>query len=301
MNLSKLLWAIAGILAVALVAVTGYLFFCREKIDSKVAQVPVVVEEKKQPISKTNTDWQKEWQKYLPNANFLEMKDVTGDGAPEVLVNSFIAQGGSGTPVDKVLVFTIKNNKAVEIPVYKNGLKRELSQYSGNGQASRVLFTNEGVGEQQRRSNGLNPGVYEILDSQDVYIWNINTERLEDTTKNSISLEKMEIKVYFQDLSKISETCGATNPVLVEESKTVTVADASLRFLFRYQLGAYGMYQSVEIQNGIAKVYIYEKKPSLASCEHEHLFSVLEKTLTQYPTIKKVELYRASDRSKIEF
>lgn len=135
---------------------------------------------------KTNTDWQKEWQKYLPNANFLEMKDITDDGAPEVLVNSFVAQGGSGTSVSKVLVFTIKDNKAVEIPVYKNGVVYELSQYSGNVQAARILFISDGVEERQLRSKGLNPGAYEILDSKIVFTYNKNTGNLESFVSSDI-------------------------------------------------------------------------------------------------------------------
>jgi hypothetical protein len=176
-----------GLLATILAGFLGYTFLVREEVDSKVMQVLVDVEKNKfEEQKQVNTDWQEEWEKYLPNTNFLEMKDITGDGVPEVLVNSFVAQGGSGTSVDKVLVFTIKNNKAVEIPVYKNGFVYELSLYSGNVQASRVLFTNTGVEEQQRRSKGLNPGVYEILDSKIVFTYNKTTGYLESFVSNNI-------------------------------------------------------------------------------------------------------------------
>ena len=41
MNLSKLLWIIAGLLAVVLIAVTGYVFLGREEINSRVTEVSV--------------------------------------------------------------------------------------------------------------------------------------------------------------------------------------------------------------------------------------------------------------------
>lgn len=47
MSLVKFLWIIAGILTVALVVVTGYVFLGREEVDPKVMQVPVDVEENK--------------------------------------------------------------------------------------------------------------------------------------------------------------------------------------------------------------------------------------------------------------
>lgn len=249
---------------------------------------------------KTNIDWQKEWQEYLPNINFLEMKDITDDGVPEVLVNSFVAQGGSGTSVDKVMVFTIKNNKAVEIPVYENGIKRELSQYSGNVQASRVLFTNEGVEEQQRRSKGLNPGVYEILDSKIVFTYNKNTLRLENM-KTEVGVISVTLYTYAD--ANPNYDCSAVKSFTAQVPKTTAIADASLRTLFSIEmpLNRFGTYDSVKIENGIAKVFFYEKMISYSSCESAQLRAIIEKTLTQYPTIQKVELYRASDRSKIEF
>lgn len=119
---------------------------------------------------------------------------------------------------------------------------------------------------------------------------------------NNLESQKINIVVYIQDKSKVfSETCSAVKPASIVMPKTNSVLDVSLRYLFTEELARYGTYESVKVANGIAKVFIYEKMNSYSSCESAHLRSVIENTLTQYPTIQKVELYRAGDRSRIEF
>ncbi len=121
------------------------------------------------------------------------------------------------------------------------------------------------------------------------------------------SSELMSLTLYIQnkEVAKTSD-CGVTKKVVYQVPKTSAVADASLKILFENELSQYGMYKSVAISNGIAKVNLTsENTPlgfpisSLSSCQISHLTSVLKDTLTQYSTIKSVELY--SPRGKIEF
>jgi hypothetical protein len=76
------------------------------------------------------------------------------------------------------------------------------------------------------------------------------------------------------------------------------IADASLKILFSDELSNYGKYKSINVVNGVAKVMLESDLTpkglplsSLSSCESSHLLSVLKNTLTQYDTIKSVELY----------
>ena len=117
----------------------------------------------------------------------------------------------------------------------------------------------------------------------------------------------MALNLYVQDkeIAKISD-CGVTKKITVQVPKTSAVADASLKVLFSGELLAYGVYKSVSVSGGVAKVMLTSDNipsgqpiGSLSSCESSHLMSVLKDTLTQYPTIKSVEIY--SPKGKIEF
>jgi len=127
------------------------------------------------------------------------------------------------------------------------------------------------------------------------------------TGGTATSSDLMSLTLYIQnkEVAKTSD-CGVTKKVIYQVPKTMAVADASLKILFGGELSDYGVYKSVSISNGVAKVELEsENTPlgfpmsSLSSCQSSHLMSVLKDTLTQYSTIKSVELY--SPRGKIEF
>lgn len=119
--------------------------------------------------------------------------------------------------------------------------------------------------------------------------------------------EMMSIVVYIQDkeIATVSD-CTVTKKVIYQIPKTTAVADASLRILFKYELSRYGVYSSMSIVNGVARVMLASNVTpqggligGLSSCEGGHLLSVLTDTLTQYEAITSVELY--SPEGKIEF
>lgn len=121
-----------------------------------------------------------------------------------------------------------------------------------------------------------------------------------DFDKNVDTQEMMSLTVYIQDkeIAYISD-CGATKKAVYEIPKTLGVADASLKILFDGELARYGTYKSLKIEDGIAKVLIARKFISLASCESAHLMSVITDTLTQYESVRSVELQ--DENGKIEF
>jgi hypothetical protein len=136
-----------------------------------------------------------------------------------------------------------------------------------------------------------------ILIGFGIYIY---TERTEKE-------EMMSLSLYIQnkEVARTSD-CGVTQKVTYQVPKNTAIADASLKILFENELARYGVYESVSISDGVAKVLLASINTpagypigSLTSCESRHLLSVLKDTLTQYPTIKSVEIY--SPEGKIEF
>ncbi len=121
------------------------------------------------------------------------------------------------------------------------------------------------------------------------------------------AVEKMDITVYVQNTTAAQTIdCGITQKVIAQVPKTEDIADSSLRFLFSDELKAYGVYQSIEIASGTAKVMLESDMTptgypigSLSSCQSQHLLSVLKDTLTQYDTIQSVKLY--SQKGEIMF
>lgn len=109
----------------------------------------------------------------------------------------------------------------------------------------------------------------------------------------------MDIAIYVQDRESAKKTdCRITTKIEYTILKTPAVADASLKILFSDELKKYGVYKSVSIVNGVAKVMLAsditpEGKPieSLSSCESGYLLSVLKDTLVQYESVKSVKLY----------
>ncbi len=117
----------------------------------------------------------------------------------------------------------------------------------------------------------------------------------------TVPIDLINLSLYIQDRSYVAtSSCSVTKKVIYKVPKTTAVADASLRILFSDELSRYGKYKSVSIVNGIAKIVVEEIKSGLSSCESSHLFAVLKDTLTQYSSIKSVELVRL-DGSTIQF
>ncbi|MCF7865048.1 MAG: hypothetical protein K9M11_00895 [Candidatus Pacebacteria bacterium] len=116
--------------------------------------------------------------------------------------------------------------------------------------------------------------------------------------------QMMSLTIYQQDKSAVtSNRCDATKVVTYQVPKTVAVADASLKLLFSEELSNYGAYSSVSIENNIAKIQLSgvatpsgRSYASLSSCEIGHITSVLTDTLTQYSSIKSVQLYSPEGR-----
>jgi len=136
----------------------------------------------------------------------------------------------------------------------------------------------------------------------------INVADVKDVATSTTEVsELMTLVVYRQNKDEaILRDCGITYPETIQVQQTMAVADASLAYLFNDELVRFGEYQSVKIENGVAKVTINNPADptglfisSLSSCESGHLLSVLEDTLTQYDSITSVELY--SPTGKIEF
>ena len=131
-----------------------------------------------------------------------------------------------------------------------------------------------------------------------------------DIVKEDNTIKKMDITVYENDEAASSEflDCAINKKITVQVPKTEAVADASLRFLFSDELSKYGVYKSVEIASGTAKIMLESDMTpagypigSLSSCQSQHLLSVLKDTLTQYPTIQSAELYSPKQEKRIEF
>tara|TARA_B100001179_G_C18601790_1_gene410819 strand:+ start:2646 stop:3125 length:480 start_codon:yes stop_codon:yes gene_type:complete len=103
--------------------------------------------------------------------------------------------------------------------------------------------------------------------------------------------ELMELTVY------LGNDEGLTTASLVRVPKTAAVADASLTYLFSSELMKYASYEGVKIEDQIAYVFLKDNIlpngrtfSSLSSTESRHLTSVIEDTLTQYPSIDGVVL-----------
>jgi len=146
----------------------------------------------------------------------------------------------------------------------------------------------------------ITPGIYFIYTSP----WGKISNKVQF---NVTTTDQTVLNLYLQD-KEIAATsdCSATYPVSYLVPKTTSVADASLRILFSKELARYGVYKSVSIVNGVAKVMLQSDLDpkgnpigALSSCESGHLMAVIRDTLTQYSTIKSVELY--SPDGKIEF
>jgi len=148
------------------------------------------------------------------------------------------------------------------------------------------------------------PGV--ILPSQEEVMMNQILDSLK-LASTITSVEFMDLILYIQDRAQVAtNSCSVTHKAFYRIPKTTAVADASLRILFAEELYSYGSYKSVTIVNSVAKVMLESNltkagKPicSLSSCESSHLLSVLNDTLTQYNSIKSVELL--SPQGPIQF
>ncbi len=119
------------------------------------------------------------------------------------------------------------------------------------------------------------------------------------STPKETTTPMMDITVYVQDTDKAQVAdCGITKAVTRQVPQTVAVADAALTLLFSDELSKYATYDSVSIENNVAKVKLAsETTPagypisSLSSCQKQHLFGVLQDTLIQYDSIKTIKIY----------
>lgn len=129
-------------------------------------------------------------------------------------------------------------------------------------------------------------------------------------SKNKIDIQKEEtmiLNVYIQNKNIAENTdCSVTKKIVYIVPKTLAVSDVSLKILFKDELAEYGVYDSVRISSGTAKILLKnitlpsgKDFSSLSSCQIGHLLSVLNDTLTQYKTITKIELY--TPKGQVEF
>lgn len=141
-----------------------------------------------------------------------------------------------------------------------------------------------------------------ILAIGGVYIFTSQKSSIQSPSPKSISID-----LYIQD-KEIARTsdCSVTQKITIQVPETSDIIDTSLSMLFADELSEYGTYDSVTIEDTIAKVLLTSDTTStgrpigsLSSCESGHLLSVLHDTLTQYETITSVELY--SPNGPIEF
>jgi uncharacterized protein YggU (UPF0235/DUF167 family) len=127
------------------------------------------------------------------------------------------------------------------------------------------------------------------------------------TTTQALNSEKMDLVLYVQNKDMVENIdCSITEKITVQVTKTEGVANAALEILFSDELKDYGVYKSVEIASGTAKVILESDMTSsgypinsLSSCQSGHLMSVLKDTLTQYDSIDSVKLY--SPKGEISF
>lgn len=137
----------------------------------------------------------------------------------------------------------------------------------------------------------ITPGVYKISTSP----WGESSNKVQFTV---IPDTMMNLFLYIQDKNYVAtSSCSVTKKITYLVPKTTEVADASLKILFSKELASYGVYKSVSIANGVAKIMLEsDLTPSgspisgLSSCESSHLLSILHDTLTQYSSIKSIEL-----------
>ena len=146
-----------------------------------------------------------------------------------------------------------------------------------------------------------------ILIGFGIYIYTEKKGVVSNTNLNKATEELMSLSLYVQDKETAKTSyCGVTQKVTYQVPRTTAVADTSLKILFENELAQYGVYESVNISNSIAKVILASHNTpdgypigSLSSCESGHLLSVLRDTLTQYPEIRSIEVH--SPEGKIEF
>jgi len=117
----------------------------------------------------------------------------------------------------------------------------------------------------------------------------------------------MPVSLYIQDKEvALNSDCRVTKKVTYDVPLVSNIPDESLKLLFDDELSQYGVYDSITIVDGLAKVMLKSDKTpegrpisGLSSCESGHLLSVLRDTLTQNNLITEVELYTAY--GQIEF
>jgi hypothetical protein len=91
--------------------------------------------------------------------------------------------------------------------------------------------------------------------------------------------------------------CSAVEPIQIQINSNQNKFEKITQYLFTNELQTYAQYQKIQVEDLILKIYLKsDTRPdgrpltSLSSCEMAHLYSVLEKTFTQFEEIKSVEL-----------
>lgn len=137
--------------------------------------------------------------------------------------------------------------------------------------------------------------------------WLKHKEEYELIKNKTNQYTTVSVDVYLQnkETARVSD-CSATEKVTTSiEINKKGIEDSVLQFLFESELSMYGEYESVEVSDGVAQIYLKSDQTpmgnplsSLSSCEIQHLQSVLKDTLKQY-LVERIELY--SPKGKIDF
>lgn len=197
------------------------------------------------------------------------------------------------TPVPVANWMTDKTTFSVEIAIDTGTMN------IAEGTALRVVFTEDNPA-------AINPSKTYTLPLVTAY-GELNEQPGGEPSAQPNASQTMSLTVYKQDKSAVAANrCDATKSVTYQVPKTAAVADASLKLLFGEELASYGVYKSVSIESGIAKIQFAgtatpSGRPysSLSSCEIGHVTSVLDDTLKQYSSIKSVQLY--SPQGRVQF
>lgn len=129
-------------------------------------------------------------------------------------------------------------------------------------------------------------------------IFEIKKEEIEEKTFTTI---------YIQDKEIVETTdCSVVKPIQIKIKANEEKYNQIAQYLFDTELKSYANYQKIKLKNRILQIYVEsdlrpDGRPltSLSSCEIAHLYSVLEKTFTQFDEVDSVELFVGE--SKVEF
>ena len=114
------------------------------------------------------------------------------------------------------------------------------------------------------------------------------------------NLPKQElVTVFIQDKEIAANSdCSVVDTFQIQINADENKFEQIAKYLFANELQTYATYQEMQLENSILKIYFKsdvrpDGRPitSLSSCEISHLYSVLEKTFTQFEQVKSIELF----------